>query len=85
MTRAWIRNAAVVTIAVALTACGGSDDAPAPADPTQQVPATASQSAEGLVGYLNALGAADADAKEPVALDGYEPKTSEDTEPLPLS
>ena len=90
MTKAWnARGIAAIGLAVGLglAGCGGGDDAPAPAasDPTVQVPTAASESPSGMVGYLNALGAADADAKEPVALDAYEPKTSEDSEPLPLS
>ena len=89
-TKAWIsRGVAAVGLAVGLglAGCGGGDDAPAPVapDPTAQVPTTASESPSGMVGYLNALGAADAEAKEPVTLEAYDPKTSDDTEPLPLS
>ena len=81
-----VSSAAVVVLLLA--GCGGGDDAPpAPvaADPTAEVPGTASQSSAGMVGYLNALSAAEADAKEPLNLDGFTPPTSDDTEPDTVS
>jgi hypothetical protein len=75
--------------ALVLAGCGGGGgDAPAPVvvqDPTVQVPPSASESPSGMVGSLTALGAADAEVKEPVALDSFEPKTTEEAEPDPLS
>jgi hypothetical protein len=76
--------------AAVLTACGGGgSDAPAPvAGPLDQVPDSASQSATGMADYLGQLSAApaaSADAREPLDLSNYKPKTSDDTEPQPVS
>jgi hypothetical protein len=70
-----------------LTACGGGGDysspppPPPPPAPTDAVPASASTSSAGLKGYLVALSAASADAKEPVNLDTFTPVQPDDTEP----
>jgi hypothetical protein len=48
------------------------------------VPASASQSVAGLVNYLDSLPSLDAQTLEPVSLDAFSPKTSEDTEPHPV-
>ena len=78
--------------AAVLTACGGggSDTPPAPAPvagPLDQVPDSASQSATGMVDYLDKLKAASssADSRDPVDLGTYAPKTTDDTEPESLS
>ena len=76
-----ISSGAVVLL---LAACGGGDDAappPAAVDPTVEVPVGASQSSTGMLSYLNALAAADADAKEPVNIDAFDPQKPDDTEP----
>jgi hypothetical protein len=78
--------------AAVLTACGGGgSDAPVVppvAGPLDQVPDSASQSATGMTDYLGQLSAApaaSADAREPLDLSNYKPKTSDDTEPQPVS
>ena len=68
--------------ALLLAACGGSDDA---VDPLSAVPASASESTAGMAGYLGSLPGLSADSYEPVSLDGYNPPTSETTEPEPVS
>ena len=69
-----------------LAGCGGGSDASPPqaADALRAVPASASQSAAGLVNYLGSLSPLDAQTLEPVSLDAFSPKTSEDTEPHPV-
>ena len=75
-------------VAAALVAgCGGGGDnasAPGAGDPLRQVPASASQSTAGLVGYLQSLPRLDAETLEPASLDAFRPKTTDDTEPLPV-
>lgn len=68
---------------VVLAACGGGSDPPPPG-PTEAIPDAASQSSAGLVSYLEALSAAPADDREPLALDRFAPPAPEDTEPEPL-
>jgi len=70
--------AAVVTASV-LGACGGSDDPPPPA--TSQVPASASQSVDGFIGYLRQLVASVADMLEPVDTSTVTPPTDDTAEP----
>ena len=70
---------AAVAAASLLTACGGSDDAPPPA--TSQVPASASQSVDGFIGYLKQLVASVADMLEPVDTSAVTPPTDETAEP----
>jgi hypothetical protein len=73
-----------VALALALAACGGgSGDAPPlqAADPLAEVPASASRSTAGLVGYLASLVALDAERREPASLEGFTPQSSDDTEP----
>lgn len=68
---------------LALAACGGSDDTAPPqaADPLAEVPASASRSSAGLVGYLVLLHAVDAEKREPASLDDFTPPVPDDTEP----
>jgi hypothetical protein len=76
----------VLAVASVLAACGGSDEAPAPA-PTSQVPASASASIGGFIAYLQALVAtpvAMADTLEPVDTSMVTPPTDETSEPLPV-
>ena len=80
------------TIALAatavLSACGGGSgtpaDMPAPAA-TDAVPSSASASAQGLKNYLVDLSAMPVNTKEPVDLGSFAPKTTENTEPEPVS
>lgn len=71
-----------LSTALFLAACGGGSDA---ADPLAEVPATASESPTGMANYLNSLPGLSADGHEPVSLDGYNPPTSETTEPEQVS
>jgi hypothetical protein len=73
----------VSATALLLVACGGGGGGAAPLadDPLAAVPASASQSARGMVSYLGALPPLDAEAREPVALNGFVPPTSETDEP----
>ncbi len=74
---------AVSTTALLLTACGGGgyNDAPQASDPLAAVPASASQSTQGMVNYLGALPPLDAESREPVPLNAFVPPTSETDEP----
>ena len=69
----------VFCAAAALAGCGGGDDTPPPA--TSQVPASASASISGFIGYLKALVASAADTLEPVDVSGVTPPTDEISEP----
>ena len=66
--------------AAALAACGGGggDDTP-PA--TSEVPASASASADGLIGYLKRLVASAADTLEPVDVSAVTPPAADSAEP----
>ena len=70
---------AAIVAASVLAACGGGDDAPPP--PTSQVPASASQSVDGFIGYLKLLVASVADMLEPVDTSAVTPPTDETAEP----
>jgi len=67
-----------------LSGCGGGSDAPPPAA-ADAVPDSASASAKGLMSYLSDLATMLVDNKEPLDLSGFAPKTSEDSEPEPVS
>ncbi len=71
------------TAALALGACGGGNDEVA--DPLGAVPQSASESPSGLTRYLGELPALDAESREPVSLDAFNPPTPEDTEPEPVA
>jgi predicted small lipoprotein YifL len=84
-TKSWVLALAAATL---LAACGGGGDLaqpPAAQPPTAQVPATATASVGGYVGYLKALVASMADTLEPVDVNAVKPPTSEATEPDQLS
>jgi hypothetical protein len=69
-------------VSALLVACGGGgDDSPATAPPTSEVPASASMSVDGLVGYLKLLVAAAADALEPVDVSAVTPPVGDAAEP----
>ena len=68
--------------AAALSGCGGGDDSPPPAPPvTSEVPASASLTVDGFIGYMKALVASAADTLEPVDVSTVTPPTSDTTEP----
>ena len=69
---------AAIVAASVLGACGGSDDPP---PVTSQVPASASQSVDGFIGYLRQLVASAADMLEPVDTTIVAPPTDETAEP----
>ncbi len=72
-----------LAVAALVAACGGGGDggtAAAP-DPTQQVPASASASADGFIAYLKALVASAADMLEPVDTSAVQAKTDDVGEP----
>jgi hypothetical protein len=75
-----------LTCAGLLSACGGNNySAPATPAVTDAVPDSASQSSAGLVTYLTALAAADADDKEPLDLGTFNPVRPDDSEPEPVT
>jgi hypothetical protein len=86
------RNPSIATLAVllaavvGLAACGGGGgDSPPPPAVTDAIPDSASQTLDGMTGYLSALTAAEADDKEPLALDRFAPQQSETDEPRALN
>jgi len=72
--------AAVIAAAV-LGACGGGDDNAPPPPATSEVPASASQSVDGFIGYLRLLVASMADMLEPVDTSAVVPPTDDTAEP----
>ena len=74
---------AAVAAASVLAACGGSDFRNDPA-PTSEVPASASQSIDGFIGYLKLLVASAADMLEPVDTSTVVGPTDETSEPQPV-
>jgi len=71
---------AACVAASVLAACGGSDSRDDPA-PTSEVPASASQSVDGFIGYLELLVASAADMLEPVDTGSVVAPTDEAGEP----
>ena len=69
---------AAIVAASMVVACGGSDDPP---PPTAQVPASASQSIDGFIGYLRLLVASAADMLEPVDTSIVTPPADDTAEP----
>ena len=66
--------------AAVLAACGGGHDDDTP-PATSQVPASASESAGGLIAYLKRLVVADADTLEPVDVSAVTPPADDAAEP----
>ena len=66
---------------LALAGCGGSDDTP---PVTSQVPADASTSIGGFIGYLKALVVSSADNLDPVDVSMVTPPTDETSDPAPI-
>jgi len=71
---------AALVAATVLAACGGGDDNPPP-PATAQVPASASQSVDGFIGYLRELVASMADLLEPVDTSAVVPPADDAGEP----
>jgi len=71
---------AALVAATVLAACGGGDDNPPP-PATAQVPASASQSVDGFIGYLRELVASMADLLEPVDTRAVTTPTDDTAEP----
>jgi ABC-type glycerol-3-phosphate transport system substrate-binding protein len=67
--------------AAVLAACGGGDDTPSDPPANQSVPASASASVAGLVGYLRALVVLSDDTSEPVDVSAVTPQTDDAVEP----
>jgi len=82
-------NFLTLCVATALLgACGSSDDASAPVPPvaaSDAIPDTASQSAAGMVSWINRLAAEEAQAKEALDVAKFAPPTADNTEPLVLN
>jgi hypothetical protein len=72
---------AAIVAASVLGACGGGDDNNTPPPATSQVPASASQSVDGFIGYLKELVASMADMLEPVDTSAVTPPTDDTAEP----
>jgi hypothetical protein len=88
MKRTFLSGLFAAAAALSLGGCGGHSASPAPAsastaDPLSAVPGSASQSVDGMVGYLAALATLDADAREPVDASRFNPPVPEDSEPAP--
>jgi ABC-type glycerol-3-phosphate transport system substrate-binding protein len=67
--------------AAVLAACGGGHDDDTPPPATSEVPASASASVDGLLGYLKRLVAAAADTLEPVDVSAVTPPADDAAEP----
>ena len=73
---------ASLLVASLLGACGGGDDdAPATPPATSEVPASASQSPDGFIAYLQLLVASMADLLEPVDTSAVVPPADDTGEP----
>ena len=77
----------LVCLAAALLAgaCGGGGGDAPPPPATEAIPDSASQTLDGMTGYLTALVASPADDKEPLSLDRFAPRVSETDEPRSLN
>ena len=73
--------AAALAATLTISGCGGNDDDSPPAV-TTEVPASASQSIAGFIGYLQELVVASADTLEPVDTSMVTGPTDETSEPL---
>ena len=80
VSRRW--TAVSIAVAALLAACGSSDDDDnVTPPPTSQVPASASQSVQGFISYLQALVVASAEMLEPVDTSTVTALTDETSEP----
>ena len=81
MKKSWIL---ALCAAAALAGCGGGGgDHMPPA--TESVPASASASSDGFIGYLKALVASAADMLEPVDVSAVTPPADDTGEPTPVN
>jgi ABC-type glycerol-3-phosphate transport system substrate-binding protein len=80
MKKSWIL---ALCAAAALAGCGGGGDHTPPA--TESVPASASASPDGFIGYLKALVASAADMLEPVDVSAVTPPADDTGEPTPVN
>lgn len=73
--------------AIAVAACGGGDDSRSRTalDPTVSVPAGASASVDGFIGYLQQLVQVAADGAEPVDTQAVVPPTDDKVEPASVN
>jgi hypothetical protein len=72
---------ATSAFALLCSACGGGGSGDPAGDSLTAVPPSASQSTQGMISYLGDLRPLDAEGREPVPLNGFEPPTSETDEP----
>ena len=72
---------AALAVAALLVACGGGSDPDEPPPATSEVPATASTSVGGFIGYLIRLVGSSADDLEPVDTAAVTGPTDETSEP----
>ncbi|MES2994010.1 MAG: hypothetical protein V4844_21495 [Pseudomonadota bacterium] len=77
MNKSWMILA--LCAGAALAGCGGGDDPPSV---TEAVPASASESSAGFMGYVKALVASSADTLEPVDVNGVTPPADDAAEPV---
>lgn len=76
-------GAALAALLAVLGGCSSSDDEDAaPPAATEQVPASASESSAGFVGYLKRLVASAADDQEPVDISTVTPPGGDSDEPI---
>jgi len=80
MKKSWIF---ALCAAASLAGCGGGGDHTPPA--TESVPASASASTGGFVGYLMALVASAAYTLEPVDVSAVNPPADDASEPTPIN
>lgn len=78
---------APLAAALVLAACGGGggggDTPPQAADPLAEVPASASQSVAGMMGYVDAVTKASAaEVRDPVSLLNFMPPQDDQSEPI---
>ena len=74
---------ATVALTAMLAACGGggSDQPVVAADPLSELPASASQSTAAMASYMTTLATLQADSREPLAIEAFNPPKPDDTEP----
>ena len=76
---------AAVAAVASLAGCGGGGSSSAPVAATDAIPASATQSAQGLTNYLVDLSKDDSETKDPLDLSNFVPATSDTDEPQPVS
>ncbi len=79
MNKSWMTLTMALCAAAVLAGCGGGDDPPAV---TEAVPASASESSDGFMGYVKALVASSADTLEPVDVSAVTPPADDAAEPV---